>query len=69
MGQSKIVSLDRFVEKSLYDKKFGYYSTRNPFGFSGDFITSPLISILFGEMIAIWTVAFWESQKKPKNFI
>ena len=68
MGQSKIVSLDRFVEKSLYDKKFGYYSTRNPFGVSGDFITSPLVSILFGEMIAIWTVAFWESQQKPKNF-
>ena len=29
--------------------------------------TSPLISSLFGEMIGIWCVAFWEHLKKPKK--
>jgi len=40
---------------------------KNPFGKKGDYITSPLVSILFGEMIAIWCVAFWKSLKKPKK--
>ena len=29
----------------------GYYTTRNPFGQTGDFITSPDISQMFGELI------------------
>ena len=40
---------------------------RNPFGKSGDFITSPNISILFSEMLSIWTVLFWENLKCPKK--
>ena len=32
----------------------------NPFGKEGDFITSPMVSNLFGEMLAIWLIAFWE---------
>jgi len=42
---------------------------KNPFGKDGDFITSPLISKLFGEMLAIWCVAFWEHIGKPKKFL
>jgi len=42
---------------------------KNPFGKEGDFITSPLISNLFGEMIAIWCVAFWEYIGKPKKIL
>ena len=34
----------------------------------GDFITSPKISNLFSEMIAIWIVSTWETFGKPKNF-
>ena len=32
-----------------------------------DFITSPDISFLFGEVIAIWVISYWEYLKKPKN--
>ena len=42
---------------------------KNPFGKEGDFITAPLISNLFGEMIAIWCVAFWEYIGKPKKIL
>ena len=52
----------------LYDKKYGYYTTKIPFGEKGDFITSPKISNLFSEMIAIWMIASWETFGKPKNF-
>ena len=62
------LSLDKFINYSLYDKKFGYYMKKNPFGKMGDFITAPNISRLFSEMISIWTIAFWQSLESPKKF-
>ena len=63
----KSISLDKFIDKSLYNKTSGYYIKKNPFGQKGDFITSPNISILFSEMIIIWIVALWEKLNKPKK--
>ena len=60
--------LDKFINLSLYNKKFGYYMKKNPFGKEGDFITAPNISRLFSEMIAIWIVSFWKSLGSPKKF-
>ena len=70
-NKSNSITLDKFITKALYDKKYGYYMKRNPFGLNGDFITAPLISNLFGEMIALWCVAFWEKNGKPNkiNFL
>ena len=62
------LSLDKFINLSLYSKKFGYYMKKNPFGEKGDFITSPNISRLFSEMIAIWVISFWQSIGFPKKF-
>ena len=69
--ENKSLPLDSFLDKVLYDKDIGYYQKKNPFGEKGDFITSPNISNLFGEMITIWLVSFWEKLKKPNkiNFI
>ena len=63
-----LFALDKFIEESLYNKKYGYYMKKNPFGQSGDFITAPSISILFSEMIAIWIISFWEKLDCPKQF-
>ena len=52
----------------MYDKNIGYYNTNVPFGDKGDFITSPKISNLFSEIVAIWMIATWEKIGKPKNF-
>ncbi len=68
LRKNNLLSLDRFIDKSLYNKKLGYYMKGNPFGGEGDFITSPNISILFSEMIAIWVISFWESLNCPKQF-
>ena len=62
------VTLDKFIEESLYNKKHGYYMKKNPFGERGDFITAPNISILFSEMIAIWVISFWEKLDCPEQF-
>ena len=63
-----LFTLDKFIDDSLYNKKYGYYMKKNPFGKSGDFITAPNISILFSEMIAIWIISFWEKLNCPKEF-
>ena len=60
--------LDKFINRSLYDKKSGYYIKKNPIGKKGDFITAPKISRLFSEIIAIWTITFWKSIGSPKKF-
>ena len=65
---SKIIPVDKFFTNVLYDQKNGYYTSKIPFGKRGDFITSPKVSSLFSEIIAIWIVACWESCGKPKNF-
>ena len=66
--KSKNLPIDKFFSNVLYDDKFGYYSAKMPFGKKGDYITSPKISSLFSEMIAIWIISTWELIGKPKNF-
>ena len=61
INKNTYISLDKFIDRALYNKKFGYYMNKNPFGKDGDFVTAPNISILFSEMIAIWCIAFWEN--------
>ena len=65
---SKEIPIDEFISNVLYDESHGYYSKKIPFGKNGDFITAPEISFLFGEVLAIWVVSFWEHLDKPKNF-
>ncbi len=61
------VALDKFIYRALYNSKTGFYMKKNPFGENGDFITSPNISVLFSEVLSIWTIAFWEKLKFPKK--
>ena len=69
LKEKKSINLDQFINIALYNKKFGYYTNNNPFGKEGDFITSPIISNLFGEMLAVWCVAFWEHIGKPRKIL
>ncbi len=69
LKEKKSIPLDQYINFALYDKKFGYYMKKNPFGKKGDFITSPLISNLFSEMLAVWCVSFWEKIGKPKRIL
>ena len=66
--KKKFLPVDKFFQNVLYDKKIGYYTTRNPLGYKGDFVTAPKISNLFSEMIAIWIISAWQTLGKPKNF-
>ncbi|ODQ58802.1 hypothetical protein WICANDRAFT_93383, partial [Wickerhamomyces anomalus NRRL Y-366-8] len=61
------IPLSAYMRLCLTHPDFGYYTTKDPLGPKGDFITSPEISQMFGEMIGIWLFTVWISQKKPKN--
>ncbi|MHA1164094.1 MAG: class I SAM-dependent methyltransferase [Alphaproteobacteria bacterium] len=59
------LSIAQYMELCLGDPDYGYYTTRDPFGASGDFITAPEISQIFGELIGLWCVMTWRAMGKP----
>ena len=44
-----------------------YYGSRDPLGASGDFITAPEISQMFGELIGLWLADIWARAGAPGN--
>lgn len=62
------LSLSAYMRQCLTHPEFGYYTTRDPLdSIHGDFITSPEISSMFGEMIGIWLFSTWMNQNRPQN--
>ncbi len=59
--------VSRFMALCLGHPLHGYYVTRDPFGASGDFITAPEISQMFGELIGLWAAAVWEQMGAPRR--
>ena len=57
-----------YVTRCLHDPKDGYYATRPALGEGGDFITAPLISQMFGELIGLWAVETWRRLGAPERF-
>lgn len=43
-----------------------YYTTRDPLGSDGDFITAPEISQMFGELIGLWLADMWIEAGRPE---
>ena len=63
------IRLDKFINKALFSKE-GYYYKNKVIGKKNDFITSPEISQLFGEIIGIYILYIWKIKINSKfNFI
>ena len=60
--------LDRYMTLCLSHPEHGYYTTRDPFGAAGDFVTAPEISQMFGEIIGLWLAQSWHDQGAPSPF-
>ncbi|MCB1512462.1 MAG: SAM-dependent methyltransferase [Hyphomicrobiaceae bacterium] len=56
------------MDYCLQDLDFGYYRSKTALGASGDFITAPDISQLFGELIGLWAVVVWKQMGEPDRF-
>jgi NADH dehydrogenase [ubiquinone] 1 alpha subcomplex assembly factor 7 len=59
--------VSEYMALCLADPAHGYYTTRDPFGARGDFITAPEVSQMFGEMIGLWMAAVWKQMGAPEN--
>ena len=56
-----------YMALCLFDPAHGYYTTHDPFGARGDFITAPEVSQMFGELIGLWVAAVWKQMGAPEN--
>ncbi len=62
------IRLDTYMSTCLLHPEHGYYTSRTPFGASGDFITAPEISQMFGELIGLTLAQAWLDQGAPTRF-
>lgn len=58
-----------YMAECLLHPTLGYYTTRDPLGAAGDFITAPEISQMFGELIGLSLAQCWLDQGAPAPFI
>jgi SAM-dependent MidA family methyltransferase len=62
------ISIADYMTACLHDPVDGYYAVRPRLGAGGDFVTAPLISQMFGELIGLWAVETWRRMGAPAPF-
>ena len=62
------IKIDDMMREVLSNTPNSYYKITKNIGEHGDFITSPEISQLFGEIIALWAIEKWQELGSPKKF-
>ncbi len=65
IGAAGPISVADYMAICLFDPEHGYYTTREPFGAAGDFVTAPEVSQMFGELVAVWLVEAWSAVGAP----
>ncbi|PRT53483.1 NADH dehydrogenase [ubiquinone] complex I, assembly factor 7 [Wickerhamiella sorbophila] len=61
------IPISTYMRQCLTHPTDGYYVKQDPFGSKGDFITSPEISQMFGELVGINILMQWMEQGSPKK--
>jgi SAM-dependent MidA family methyltransferase len=62
------ISIASYMADCLLHPTLGYYTTRDPLGAAGDFITAPEISQMFGELVGLCLAQAWMDQGSPVPF-
>ncbi|KAK9826002.1 hypothetical protein WJX74_004410 [Apatococcus lobatus] len=61
------ITVAEYMSEVLTNPTAGYYSRQEAFGERGDFITSPEVSQIFGEMVGIWCITVWQQLGMPEQ--
>lgn len=68
IGMRGPITLHDYIAQTSNHMVHGYYQQEaEKIGTGGDFVTSPEISQLFGEMIAVWLLSAWKALGSPKS--
>ncbi|WP_233192790.1 class I SAM-dependent methyltransferase [Acidimangrovimonas sediminis] len=62
------ITVAEYMAACLLHPEHGYYTTREPFGQRGDFITAPEISQMFGELAGLALAQTWLDHGAPAAF-
>jgi NADH dehydrogenase [ubiquinone] 1 alpha subcomplex assembly factor 7 len=57
------------VSRYMGESNARYYTSRDPLGAAGDFVTAPEVSQMFGEMVGLWLADIWQRAGQPANAI
>jgi len=68
IAQDGPIGVPEFFTRCLHDPRDGYYATRPELGSGGDFVTAPLVSQMFGELIGLWMIETWTRMGRPARF-
>jgi NADH dehydrogenase [ubiquinone] 1 alpha subcomplex assembly factor 7 len=63
------LTIAQYMARCLHDPQDGYYATRPALGEGGDFLTAPLVSQMFGELLGLWAVETWRRLGAPPRII
>ncbi|XP_071752889.2 protein arginine methyltransferase NDUFAF7, mitochondrial isoform X1 [Centroberyx gerrardi] len=61
------IPVAEYMREVLTNPVTGYYVRNNMLGPEGDFITSPEISQIFGELVGVWCVSEWMGAGRPSQ--
>src|SRR5579862_668592 len=67
MGIAGPMPVAQYMRICLTHPQYGYYTTRDPIGARGDFITAPEINQMFGELVGLWLASVWQQMGAPEN--
>ncbi len=64
-----LLPFHQFMQLALYHPRHGYYMTQRPrLGRSGDFVTAPEMTSLFGELLTLQWIEIWQQMGQPSPF-
>ncbi len=69
IADSGPIPVAEFMQQCLGHPTLGYYIRKDPLGRAGDFITSPEISQVFGELIGLWAAVVWQTLGQPDEVV